>query len=433
MHPVFVKNFGCKVNLSETIGFSRLARSHGYVPVELGGPANLAGVENPVVFINSCAVTATAEKKVLDFARRILKKTPQATVIVTGCLVRSPLYAGSDARLIAVNDFGVAAERLLALPMPTWEHHTIGAEQTGVEMRRTRAFVKVQDGCRSMCSYCIIPHLRKFTSVPWQSVRSEVEQCLSEGTREIVVTGVNLGTYRDDDAEMRLSDLVAATADLAAAAGARVRLSSVETEDIDERILSLFEHTAVCPHLHMPLQSGSDAVLQAMRRRYSAAEFIRAAEAFRERYPDGGLTSDAMVGYPTESDADFAETIALVERLGFERTHVFPYSPRPLTPSAGLPPLPHGVVNRRKHALIETGQRVAEERLSRFIGRTLDVLVDDDRGGFLAGYGPGYQPVAVPKTGADASSEPPLGVIKAVKVVKYEGQKLVGTFADRNN
>jgi threonylcarbamoyladenosine tRNA methylthiotransferase MtaB len=226
-------------------------------------------------------------------------------------------------------------------------------------------------------------------SRPLRAVLDEARRRVAQGHRELVVTGVNLGLYRDPSEHARLADVIAALAGLDGIA--RVRVSSLEVNHLGPRLCDALAHPNVCPHLHVPLQSGDDAVLRAMRRRYDVATYARRIERAREAVPGLNLTGDVIVGFPAEGAAAFGRTLATVEQLGFSRLHVFPYSPRPGTRTAGDDPVPAAVKRRRAERLRALSDRLGRERRSALVGRRDEVLVERvDAEGRLHGYGADY-------------------------------------------
>lgn len=431
MPKVFVKTFGCKVNYAESVEFAELVRQAGFDAVEIGGgglPWNEAETGQPIVLVNSCCVTAKAERKVLQYVRRTLREHPQAQMLLTGCSARHPelskRYGEAGARV-----FGFYTEAL------DWLADNLDAK-AGVHAEpvhaRTRAFIKIQDGCTCRCSYCIIPQVRPYYSRPPAEVLAELERRLDEGYREVVLAGVNLGHYgrapwRASAADtpppqkLRIHDLIAMLLDRLPE-GRRLRLSSIEPEDVNARVLELFADPRFCTHLHMPLQSGSDAVLTAMRRHYTAGQYLEIAAAFRQRFPDGSITADIMVGFPGESEEDYAATLRVCEQVGFERVHCFPFSPRPGTPAAELKAMPRRAAVERNRRLIAHCQQIVDERWRRFVGGVVPVLIEESDGEKAKGHGDAYQVVNL----SAAAAEMHIGEIVPVKLTGYAAREFDG-------
>jgi len=259
----------------------------------------------------------------------------------------------------------------------------------------TRAFVKIEDGCNDFCSYCIVPHVRgRVTSRPPDDIAAEVERLVHHGYVEIVLTGIHMGCYGlDSGGKWQLVPLIER---LVATPGLRrLRLSSLEVREVTDDLLDLMAASPVlCPHLHIPLQSGDDDILHAMNRHYTAAEFLDRIAAMRARIAEPAISADILVGFPGETDAQFRHTIDVVRAAGFTRTHVFPYSDRPGTPAATMdgkvaPP----VIKARRTELLAVGADLARAYHERFVGREIEVLVEhtrDRRTGHLCGYSERY-------------------------------------------
>ena len=421
MRPVYIKTFGCKVNYSESVAFAELVREAGFDPLEVTGGSlpHIAGPGQPLVFINSCTVTAEAERKALQYVRRIKREHPAANVLLTGCAARNhssrQRFSAAGARVF---EFYPAAFEWIQSSSPAGE--TSEEFPTGVTaVSRARAFVKVQDGCHNMCSFCVIPFVRPYASRPFSEVLDEVDRRVADGIRELVLTGVNIGhygmtpvdtkeaiasdkywqrskIYRKVDGHPSLFDLIDAIL-ARLPEGHRLRISSIEPEDIDERFYEQLAHPRMCPHLHLPLQSGSDTVLAEMRRLYDSGAYLRIAAAFRRACPHGALTTDILVGYPAETDEDFAATLAVCDEAQFERIHGFPFSPRQGTRAAMLKQLPRETVLARNRRLIAHCDEIALARWRRFVGATAQLLLEECEDGVYSGHGEAYQQIVLPE------------------------------------
>ena len=337
-----------------------------------------------VVVVNSCTVTARSEAKVRQAVRRIARQNPRSAIAVVGCAAQ--LAPGAYRELPNVRwVFGVDSKFELIDWVDRCEtvrtdpeersYHSPAAARLG---SRTRAFVKIQDGCRFRCSYCAVPLARgRSRSAPPEVVLRQVRELVERGCREVVLTGVDIGSYGLDLQPKRsLAWLLCQLAEVAS--GCRVRLSSVEpTELTDELIRTVAEPPWVCNHWHVPLQSGSDRVLRAMRRPYTSAAFLKRIERLLDAFDKTGLGTDVIVGFPGESEEDFSRTLELFERIPFTYAHVFPYSPRPGTAAAALQDdVPKSVKEDRSRALRELATRKKREFLSRFVGSEVVVLVE---------------------------------------------------------
>jgi threonylcarbamoyladenosine tRNA methylthiotransferase MtaB len=406
MKPVLIKTFGCKVNYAESTEFCERLRAQGIPAQAYGRNADGAAA----VLANTCCVTAEAGRKALQFVRKLKREQPGLAVGATGCGARLPELRERLAQAGAVvfatyPELEAWLREALDRETPPADIHLSDAATEAAVLSRARSFIKVQDGCGCRCSYCIIPQVRPRASRPVVEVLALVAQAVAAGQRELVLTGVNLGAYGREhpptqaQRSARAAPLIALVeAVLARLPGSvRLRLSSLEPQDVDVPLLALFAHPQLCPHLHLPLQSGSDHVLRAMRRRYTSTHYLRAVERFRELAPHGAVTADILVGYPAETDADFAATLALCHAARFERVHGFPFSPRPGTPAANLPPLPPGAAATRNRELIDTGHAIADKAWARFLGTACPVLVEEPARGGMLGHGPAYQIVLLPE------------------------------------
>ena len=317
MGVVAAVSIGCKVNQYEL----QILKKH------------YEKIRGEWALLLTCCVTGEAERKSRKALRRLLRHHPSATVVVAGCLVTLRPDMFRHERIVAVDN--AAKMELLSRirVVPNFES-------------RSRALLKVCDGCPSACSYCVVCRVRgRLRSRRIDDVLTEAESIAAAGFKEVVLVGVNLAAYgRDIDSS--LADLLRRLDK--ERLFPRIRLSSLEPHFVDDALLeAIDECDSVCAHFHLPLQSGSDAVLSHMRRPYSAADFMRLVERLRKTRTKPAITTDIIVGYPTETDADFEKTLSLVENAGFSRVHIFPYSARPRTPAAQLPPLPPNLVKER--------------------------------------------------------------------------------------
>jgi threonylcarbamoyladenosine tRNA methylthiotransferase MtaB len=340
--------------------------------------------EADLCVLNTCAVTHVAAQKSRQALRRLHRQNPEARLVATGCYAElSPadlrdlpgiefLAGNQDKARLAALIGGEVVDQISRLPR----------SDTGVPTpmpgARTRALVKIQDGCDNACTYCII-HVARGPqySRPADQVLAEVHDRLAAGYREVVLTGVHIGAYGQDRAETRQApDLWALVARILAETDLpRLRLSSIEPWDLPERALRLWQNPRLCRHLHLPLQSGADAVLRRMARRYTTAEFGALMHSARGAVPDMAITTDVIVGFPGESEDEFAQSLAFVQAAGFARVHVFPYSLRPGTPAAEMSgQVPPQAKAARARAMRAAGAEADQAFRQQFIGRTMDVL-----------------------------------------------------------
>jgi threonylcarbamoyladenosine tRNA methylthiotransferase MtaB len=360
---------GCKVSFADAQAIRERLLADGHVEVAEGGEIQV---------VNTCCVTHEAVSKSRQAAARAARTA--RSVYVTGCASNlEDAFAGVPGNVVVTRRIGDEAAAFVA-----GDVGAIGCVEASHGLDRVRAFVKLQDGCSFSCAFCVIPLVRGATrSRTAVAVLAEVRRRVAQGHREVVLTGVNLGCFRDRAAGYTLARLVreaGATPGLA-----RLRLSSIEVNHVtDDLVAALIETPTVSSHLHVPLQSGDDEVLRAMGRRYTVAQFERRLEPLRAL----NLTTDVIVGFPAEDDAAFARTCALVERLGMTRVHVFPYSPRPGTRTAEADDVPAEVKRERSRRLRALSDELSLRRWRARVGTTDRVLVDRPGRGYADDYTP---------------------------------------------
>lgn len=363
---VHVKTLGCKVNQAES---ERVATSLLDCGIRIA-PA----CQSSVIIVNTCSVTAEADRKARKAIRRALSSPSAPTVVVTGCLAAldpDGLSRLGDRVVVERDRERVAEMARTSLGVDTVE--SVTPDRSPIRSR-ARVAVKVQDGCAAGCAYCVVPLARGLPrSVERGAVLREVEALVSSGVAEVVLTGINLGQYRCAGAT--LSDLVRAVASTGVQ---RLRLSSVEPLSLsDDLIETLASTPQLCPHLHIPLQSGSDAVLLRMNRGYDSAEYTARVGRLREAVPEMAVTTDVMAGFPGETDADHMRTLAVVREVGFARLHVFRYSSRAGTAAARLPEqVDAASVGKRAAHLRAEDVRLRQEYADRRRGQVAEVLVE---------------------------------------------------------
>ncbi len=365
-HKVAFRTLGCKVNQvdAETIAAALIGDGAVIAPQE----------DAEIVIVTTCTVTGEADHKARKAVRHAHALPQSPVVLVTGCLaaVDDGTLASLGERVIVEADKAAVPARVAAMlgERISVAPHPVARIGEGFH---TRAFVKVEDGCDNFCEYCIVPYARGVPrSTALASVVDEVAALHESGAHEVVLTGINIGRY--EDAGVRLPGLVEA---VAATGIERIRLSSIEPEDVDAALLSAITAApAFCEHLHIPLQSGSDRTLAEMGRRYDAATYAAIVERAREAIPHLALSADVIVGFPGETDADAAETLAFLERVGFAKLHVFRYSARAGTPAAARADrVALETIAQRAVAVRALGDRMRVAHLRTQVGRTIEVLV----------------------------------------------------------
>ena len=364
---------GCKVSLAD--GEEALAEleAAGLHPVRVRDAAD-------VVVVHTCCVTAEAERKSRRLVRRVAGDGKR--VIVAGCaaVLRPEQFDGPGVEVMARPDWAAVAAASAA-------HGSPPQDAARTPAARTRFVLKVQDGCSGRCSYCVVRLVRgRPRSTSLRDALAVARAALARGGGEIVLSGIDLGAWRDEG--LRLPDLVLALAELPGPA--RLRLSSLEPRHLDERLLEALAHPRVARHLHVPLQSADDAVLAAMRRPYTFAQYASAAARMQARLGDCMLSTDVIVGFPAEDEAAFGRTLAALESGLFGRVHVFAYSPRPGTSAAELPPLPAALVKERMGRALAAAAGAARSARRAALGRLAEVLVEERRDGLWRGYSSGY-------------------------------------------
>ena len=362
---------GCKVSQTDAQEIRERLIADGHL--EAGAEAA------EVAVVNTCCVTNEAVRKSRQAARRAARTARRVYVTGCGANLSADAFAGLPEHVVVVSRSSEETPAFVA-----GDVGAIGCADADVGLDRTRAFVKVQDGCSFSCAFCVIPQVRGASrSRSAEAVLGEIRKRVDQGHREVVLTGINLGCYRDRSARMDLPALVRAAGAIAGLE--RLRLSSIEVNHVSPALLQAMRETpAVSPHLHVPLQSGDDDVLTAMRRRYSAKTYLRRVASAEEF----NLTTDVIVGFPGEDDAAFERTLRVVEEAGITKVHVFPYSPRPGTRTAADDPVPPAVKKERGARLRSLSEQASRRRWESKVGGEDAVLVD--RPG--RGYGDDYTP-----------------------------------------
>jgi len=390
---IYVTSVGCKLNQAEMEDVARQALAAGQAVVQDPALADWA-------VVNTCAVTHVAARKCRQLIRGLRRRHPSLRIAVTGCYVGAPdgALAGMEGidLLVPNGEKEEVLPRILAAtgePQPQAPGVSLPAAclaPSPLPGGHTRAFVKIQDGCDNVCTYCVVRLARGAQrSRPPEDVLADVAARVAEGYREVVLTGVHIGAYGRDSAPgaplppergWSLARLVGEV--LKSAPPARLRLSSIEPWDLTPDLLALWDDPRLCRHIHLPLQSGCDATLRRMARRYTAAQYRELVVAIRDRIPDVALTTDVIVGFPGETEAEFRQSSALIEELAFSRLHVFRYSPRPGTAAASAPdPVAPSVAQARGRALARLGRESALRYHRRLIGLEVTVLFEASREG----------------------------------------------------
>ena len=380
-------NLGCKVNAYETEAMQEILEKYGYEIVPFGEKAD-------VYLINTCSVTNIADRKSRQMLHRARKMNPDAVVIAAGCYVQA---AGQELLQDSSVDILIGNNEKANLPeiLKAWEEehdashiHDLTREHTYEELslshtaEHTRAYMKIQDGCNQFCTYCIIPYARgRVRSRRQSDVVEEVKRLAEAGYQEVVLTGIHLSSYGLDFPEGEKETLLDLIRAVDAVDGIRrIRLGSLEpgiiTEEFAEAIAAM---PKVCPHFHLSLQSGSNGTLKRMNRKYTAEEYKHKCDLLRKVYGNPALTTDVIVGFPQESEEEFEESRAFVEDIHFFETHIFKYSRREGTRAAAMTgQIPEQEKTKRSHVLLELDERRRQEYMEGFLGKELEVLMEEE-------------------------------------------------------
>ena len=401
---VAIHTLGCKVNQYESQAMEELLQARGHTLVPFDGEAD-------AYLINSCTVTAVSDKKSRQAVRQVRRRAPEALIALCGCYPQvSPeqaaalgadLVGGTGDRVAFLDklealarDQEAGGEVLLDDPFRRMDFEVLPA---GGLAGRTRAMLKVEDGCTNFCTYCIIPYARgRVRSLPLDQAAAEAARLAGEGYRELVVTGIELSGYgRDLPGRPSLAQLIQTVC--RAAPGLRVRLGSLEPRTVTEDFCrTLADLPNLCPHFHLSLQSGCDATLARMGRKYTADDYAQTVDRLKRWFDRPAVTTDLIVGFPGETEEEFAASLDLVRRCGLARVHVFPYSRRQGTPAAAMPDqVPNAVKAARAHRAGEALGQLHTTWLAGWVGQRVDVLFEEEKDGWWRGYGPQYMEVRV--------------------------------------
>ena len=425
---------GCKVNQYETQAMEEILLSRGHTLAPFEGEAD-------VYIINSCTVTAVSDKKSRQTVRQARKRAPGAIVALCGCYPQvSPeeaakldadLIGGSGDRMGFLNLLEQMAEnrqKTVAVD-DAFRRRTFEQLPAGGLEGRTRAMLKVEDGCTNFCTYCIIPYARgPVRSLPLEQAEAEAKRLADLGYRELVITGIEISSYgRDLEGRPTLTDLIETVC--RAVPAMRVRLGSLEPRTVTEEFCArLAKLPNLCPHFHLSMQSGCDATLARMKRKYDTARYYQSVALLRKHFDRPGITTDMIVGFPGETEEEFAQTLAFLQKCGFSQMHIFPYSRRQGTPAATMPgQLSNAEKTQRAHRGAETARAMGRSWLTGWLNQTVEVLFEEEKEGFWRGYTPQYMEVR-------GKSEQNLhNVLRRVKVTAVGEDQVFGTIIEEEN
>ncbi len=424
---------GCKVNKYESEAIEELLVNNGYQITDFEKIAD-------VYIINTCTVTAMSEKKSRQMIRRTKKLNPDSIVVVMGCYSqKSPeeifnidevnIVLGTSQRAALIGELEKTSgqdKKIIVddiMKIRDFEEMEINNVSD-----RTRALIKIQDGCDRFCSYCIIPYTRgPVRSRKMENIISEVRRLSDNGYKEVVLTGIHVASYGKDipDSDAGLSDVIESIARIDGIK--RIRISSVEPVIITQAFMEqVSQLDSFCPHFHLSMQSGSNAVLARMNRRYSSEEYKNAVKLIREYYPDAAITTDVIVGFPGETEEEFDETLKYLEELKLYETHIFKYSPREGTKAAKLQDnVSQQEKSRRSAILIDLSNQNKKDYNAGVVGKDIDVLFETNDDDFYYGHTKNYIKAAVPNTGENLSNQ----IIK-IRVREAKDDMVIGIPAD---
>ena len=434
MRRIAFYTLGCKVNQADTASMEAIFKSAGYKVVGFNEDAD-------VYLVNTCVVTNTGQRKSRQIINRAVRHNPMALTVVTGCYPQTApdevraidgvdVIIGNQerARIVELVEQALTSKRddildnVQKMTVDT-RFEELGA---GTETNKTRAFLKIQEGCNQYCTYCIIPFARgPLRSRSLESIKEEITKLVAAGYKEVVLIGIHLGCYgkelAKDGVKMSLYDAVEAA--LSVPGVERLRLGSLESVEVETRLMELMaKEPRLCHHLHLPLQSGCDKVLKAMHRPYDTARFAELLKEIRSYVPDVAITTDIIVGFPGETEEDFEETLAFARSCGFAKMHIFPYSKRKGTPAEKMPnQVEEQVKQERAARLSELDKEMQHEAMTYWIGKDVTVQfeqpVDDNHVEGLCGA---YMRVVV-EGGQELCDQ-----IRTVHIVGVEDDYLVG-------
>ncbi len=382
---------GCRTNQYESAAYAKQLRELGYVEAVEGEFAALC-------IVNTCTVTEGADRSSRHQIRKLARKHPDAKIVVTGCLAdRLPkeIEAMEEVSHVVPNK---EKESLLKQILPEEELPEFAIDHFG---GHTRAFVKVQDGCNSFCTYCIIPYVRgRSRSRSVDAILREVETLINKGYKEVVITGVNVGDFDGGGKDVSLAELVRLIDQSKGLE--RLRISSIDPDEVDDALLeAVIEGKTTCHSMHIVLQSGSNAILKRMNRKYTRQMFLEAIDKLKEASADFTFTTDIIVGFPGETDTDFEETLDLMRQIQFAKVHMFPFSRRDRTRAALYPnQIPKQVMQKRKAQVLHLCEQIAFDLRENYVGRTMPILLEDldsTKPGYFSGHTENFLEVLVPE------------------------------------
>ena len=426
---IAICTLGCKVNQYETQALEQELARRGHTLVDFEDEAD-------AYIVNSCSVTAVSDKKSRQMLRQAQRRNPGAVVAMCGCYAQTH---AEDVKKLAPDVLTGTGDRLGFLDLieraarerqpivrvdDVWARRRFEVLPAGGMANRTRAMMKVEDGCVNFCSYCLIPYARgRVRSLPLGEARAQIRALRDEGYREVVVTGIEISSYGTDFGDgTGLIDLLELLC--REAPDVRIRFGSLEPRTITEEFcIRAAQLPNLCPHFHLSMQSGCDATLRRMNRKYDTARFLESCALLRRYFDDPAITTDLITGFPEETEEEFAETLAFLPRCGFAAMHIFPYSIRPGTKAAELRQVPLAVREERAARASAVAAELHRAYLARCVGKTYAVLFEQDKDGQGVGHAPNNMEVRVEESGLHNQ-------VRRVRIVGVDGETLCGTLEE---
>ena len=427
---VAIYTLGCKVNQYETQAMEQTLRAKGHQVVEFSDEAD-------AYVVNTCSVTAVSDQKSRQVIHRVQKQHPAAVVAVCGCYPQThpedvrklgaDLIAGTGDRegFVSLLEEAAAGKKNLEAIDKSFERRVFEVLPAGGMEGRTRAMLKIEDGCVNFCTYCIIPYARgPVRSLSLELAVEQTRQLAAEGYREIVLTGIEISSWGHDFKNgQSLIDLLEALS--AAAPEVRLRLGSLEprtvTEDFCRRAAAL---PNLCPQFHLSMQSGCDATLKRMNRKYDTARYLESVELLNRWFDRPAVTTDLITGFPEETEEEFAQTLDFIRKCRFAQMHIFPYSIRPGTPAAKMEQVSKAVKEERARRAAAVAEEMHRSYLEGCVGRTYPVLFEQPKNGKFFGHAPNYMEVLV--DGAELHN-----ALKNVRITDVDGEALLGEIVEQ--
>ncbi len=397
-----ILTFGCKVNSYESEFMKEQLINHGYTFED-------DYKNSDIVIVNTCSVTNTADNKCKKMIRSVRRDNKDAVLMVCGCTAENhreelneldiDILIGNKEKskvIELIEDYQASQEKYIKF----YNDRRLPFEDMKVDEfnDKTRAYVKIQDGCNNYCAYCIIPYVRgSIRSKGFDEAVQEIKELVSKGHKEIVFTGINTGAYGKETGKYDLTDLIREISKIDQLE--RIRVSSIEITEINDKFIDEMKNNKkLCGHLHVSLQSGSERILNAMNRKYTKQEYLDKINKLKEARPDINLTTDVIVGFPTETEEEFLECVEYCKIVGFSKIHVFPYSKREGTKAASMDGhLPNNIKKNRARRLIEIDEKLQYKYNEKFIGQTVNVLIEEVVDGKSIGHTENFLKVEIDK------------------------------------